>query len=63
MEHRRKEDQGVNASVLHGGWDRTTVGDKMRGGQGREKGEGRNKSGRIRIWKRCERGTQGQKIK
>jgi hypothetical protein len=28
----------------------------------REKGRGGNKGGNIRNWKRCERGTEGQKI-
>ena len=37
--------------------------DGKRGGQGREKGGGGNKGGSIRIWRRYERGTEGQEIK
>jgi hypothetical protein len=38
------------------------VGDGRREGQGTEKGGG-NKCGSIRIWRRCERGTEDQEIK
>ena len=66
MEHRRKEDQGVDTSVLHWGWgvESTIVGDGRRGRQGRAKGGGRgNKGGSIRIERRHERNREGWEIK
>jgi hypothetical protein len=58
MEHGRKTRVWICQSYMHSEGNRTIVRDGMRGGQGREKG-GENKGGSIRIWRICERGTQG----
>ena len=63
MELRRKEDQDVDASVLHRGWNRMILGAWREGEPGRESGIGVKKGDRIRYWRGLERGTKGQEIK
>ena len=43
MECRRKEDEGVDDSILHGGGNKMIVGDGRGEGQEREKGGGGNR--------------------
>jgi hypothetical protein len=58
MELRRKEDQGVDASVLHKGRNKMIAGGEERRDLGwREEGY------KIRYWRERERGTEDQKIK
>jgi hypothetical protein len=50
MEHIRKDDQGVDASALHGGWNRMIVEDGRRGVKGGRSGKGgRKKVEKIRM--------------
>jgi hypothetical protein len=59
MELQKKEDQSVDASVLHRTGNKTIIGGRGREGPGREKG-GEVGRGRIKHWQVLGRSTECQ---
>jgi hypothetical protein len=60
MELKKKEDQSVDASILHKRRNKIITRGRGRTAPGRERKEGGKRGGRIRYWKGQERSTEGQ---